>query len=187
MEEEKWIQQILAGDVQSFSCFVAKYEKMAYNLAYRILGNREEAEEAVQDSFLKMYRSLAGFQGNSKFSTWFYRIVYHTAISAQRQQNYTTDIDDVPASEITEDETDSATAMLENKDRYELITKAMEKIPSDEALLLTLYYLEESSIEEIQQITGLSGSNVKVKLFRGRKHLYAEIEQMTHKAKIEML
>lgn len=187
MDEQRWIEQILAGDVQSFSCLVAKYEKMAYTIAFRVLENREEAEEAVQDSFLKMYRSLATFQGNSKFSTWFYRIVYHTAISAQRQQKTDLSIDDVKGCEISEDESDSAVALLERKDRQELISKVLKKIPSDEALLITLYYLEESSVVEIQQITGLSLSNIKVKLFRGRKHLYTEIEKVSNKEKMEML
>ena len=59
MDERKWIERILAGDTQSFSCLVAKYEKMAYTIALRILENREEAEEAVQDAFVKMYRALA--------------------------------------------------------------------------------------------------------------------------------
>ena len=76
MDERKWIERILAGDTQSFSCLVAKYEKMAYTIAFRILENREEAEEAVQDAFVKMYRALSDFHFDSKFSTWFYRIVY---------------------------------------------------------------------------------------------------------------
>ena len=75
MDERKWIERILAGDTQSFSCLVAKYEKMAYTIAFRILENREEAEEAVQDAFVKMYRALSDFHFDSKFSTWFYRIV----------------------------------------------------------------------------------------------------------------
>lgn len=61
MDERKWIERILAGDTQSFSCLVAKYEKMAYTIAFRILENREEAEEAVQDAFVKMYRALPIF------------------------------------------------------------------------------------------------------------------------------
>ena len=59
MDERKWIERILAGDTQSFSCLVAKYEKMAYTIAFRILENREEAEEAVQDAFVKMYRAIS--------------------------------------------------------------------------------------------------------------------------------
>lgn len=86
MDEQRWIENILAGDTQSFSCLVTKYQQMAFSIAFRILENREEAEEAVQDSYVKMYRALPTFQFGSKFSTWFYRIVYHTSLSALRQQ-----------------------------------------------------------------------------------------------------
>ena len=76
MDEKEWIKRIVAGDTQMFSCLVAKYERMAYTIAFRILGNKEEAEEATQDAFVRMYRALPRFQFESKFSTWFYRIVY---------------------------------------------------------------------------------------------------------------
>ena len=69
MDERQWIARILAGDMQSFSCLVAKYEQMAFTIAFRIIGNREEAEEATQDAFLKMYRALPDFHFESKFST----------------------------------------------------------------------------------------------------------------------
>ena len=85
MDEKEWIKRIVAGDTQMFSCLVAKYERMAYTIAFRILGNKEEAEEATQDAFVRMYRALPRFQFESKFSTWFYRIVYRVAISAARQ------------------------------------------------------------------------------------------------------
>ena len=84
MDERKWIERILAGDTQSFSCLVAKYEKMAYTIALRILENREEAEEAVQDAFVKMYRALSDFHFDSKFSTWFYTSVRMFSLSSSR-------------------------------------------------------------------------------------------------------
>lgn len=172
MDEQKWIGRILAGDTQSFSCLVAKYEKMAYTIAFRILGNREEAEEAVQDAFVRMYRALPDFHFDSKFSTWFYRIVYRTALTALRQQRLFMSYEEAGSVDLSDDEVESATALLEREDRKEMIAYALKKLPADEALLLTLYYLEECSVEEICQITGLGASNVKVKLFRGRKRLY---------------
>ena len=82
MDERQWIASILAGDMQSFSCLMAKYERMAFTIAFRIVGNREVAEEVTQDAFLKMYRALPDFHFESKFSTWFYRIVYRMALTA---------------------------------------------------------------------------------------------------------
>lgn len=178
MEERKWIEQILAGDVQSFSCLIAKYEKMAYTLAFRLMGNKEEAEEVTQDAFIKVYNALNTFKFESKFSTWLYRIVYRTALSALRQQKIFTDYDEARPEEVTEDETDSASSLLERNDRREVISNVMKMLSPDEAMLLTLFYLEECSIEDIRQITELTTSNIKVKLFRARKQFYVKLQQM---------
>lgn len=177
MDEQKWITCILAGDAQSFSCLVAKYEKMAYTIAFRIMQNREEAEEVVQDAFVKMYRALPDFQFGSKFSTWFYRIVYRTALSAQRGRHFFTDYEEAGAADLTQTEMDTASSVLERRDRSEIISAVLQELPPDESLLLTLYYLEECSVEEVCQITELTASNVKVKLFRARKHFYGIIQK----------
>ena len=108
MDEKEWIKRIVAGDTQMFSCLVAKYERMAYTIAFRILGNKEEAEEATQDAFVRMYRALPRFQFESKFSTWFYRIVYRVAISAVRQQRLFEEVHVETAEAVTPDERDSA-------------------------------------------------------------------------------
>lgn len=187
MDEKQCIKRILAGDTQSFSCLVVKYEKMAYTIAFRIMENREEAEEVVQDAFIKMYRALATFQFQSKFSTWFYRIVYRTALSAHRQNRIFLDYEEAGADVLTDDEIDSASALLEQKDRKEIVTRVLKQLPSDESLLLTLYYLEECSVEEIRQITDLTPSNIKVKLFRARKHFYSIIQKMMQLEKIELI
>lgn len=182
MEERKWIEQVRAGDTQSFSCLIAKYEKMAYTLAFRLMGNKEDAEEVTQDAFIKVYKALHSFKFESKFSTWLYRIVYRTALSALRQQKIFSDYDEAQPEELTNDEMDSASSLLERNDRREIIVKVMKQLPPDEALLLTLFYLEECSIEDIRQITDLTTSNIKVKLFRARKHFY---EKLQHSMKTE--
>ena len=178
MDEQKWIKSILAGDTKSFSCLVVKYQQMAFTIAFRILENREEAEEVVQDAFVKMYRALPSFQFGSKFSTWFYKIVYNTAITAQRKQSVFDSYDDAIATDLTTSEVDSATAILEREDRKEIIARVLKKLPADESLVLNLFYLEECSIADIGQITDLTPSNIKVKLFRGRKHFYETLQFM---------
>ena len=176
MDERQWIASILAGDMQSFSCLMAKYERMAFTIAFRIVGNREVAEEVTQDAFLKMYRALPDFHFESKFSTWFYRIVYRTALTAVKGAHITDDVEEHCA-DLTTDELDSATSLLEREDCKEVVRQALRRLPPDEALLLTLFYLEESRQEEISQITGYTLSNIKVKLFRARKHLYTIIKE----------
>ena len=177
MDERRWIAAILAGDMQSFSCLVAKYEKMAYTIAVRIVENREDAEEVVQDAFLKMYQALPDFRFDSKFSSWFYRIVYRTALTALRGQRLFSDYEEVEAGDVTLAEQETATSLLERADRKEIISQILKTLEKDEGLLLTLYYLDECSIEEIVQITDLTESNVKTKLFRARKHFYTALEK----------
>lgn len=177
MDEQRWIERILAGDTQSFSCLVMKYEKMAYTIAYRILENREEAEEAVQDAFVKAYQALATFRFGSKFSTWFYRIVYHTALSALRRGRSFTEYEEAGSLDLTTDELETASSILERNDRQEIISGILKELPADDSLLLTLYYLEECSVEEIRQITDWTPSNIKTKLFRGRKRFYETLQK----------
>ncbi len=179
MDEQRLIENILSGDTQSFSYLVTQYQGMAFNIALRILENREEAEEAVQDAFVKAYRALPDFHFGSKFSTWFYRIVYNTAITIRRKQFiYTAGYEEAESGQITTDEIDNASSLLEREDRKEIISRVLKKLPEDEALLLTFYYLDECSVEDIHQITGLTASNIKVKLFRARKHFYVTLKQM---------
>ena len=130
------------------------------------------------DAFVKMYRALPSFQFGSKFSTWFYKIVYNTAITAQRKQSVFDSYDDAIATDLTTSEVDSATAILEREDRKEIIARVLKKLPADESLVLNLFYLEECSIADIGQITDLTPSNIKVKLFRGRKHFYETLQLM---------
>ncbi|MDR1982061.1 MAG: sigma-70 family RNA polymerase sigma factor [Tannerellaceae bacterium] len=178
MEEHKWIKDVLAGDTHSFSYLVGKYQQMAFSIAFRILGNREEAEEAVQDAFVKMYRALPDFRFDSKFSTWFYTIVYRTSLTAYRKEPLFTDYNEAASAHITPEEAGNAASLLESNDRKAVISNVLKRLPPDESLLLTLYYLEECSVEEIHQITQLTLSNIKVKLFRARKRFYETLKHL---------
>lgn len=167
------IKQILAGNANAFAVLVQKYQDMAFSIAFRILGNTEDAEETVQDSFVKAYRYLSSFKGDSKFSTWLYQIVYNTSITKSKTQFQTTSYEDYMQSN-EHDSLDETNGLhyLEMSDRKEIIRKVLEEMPKDESVLLTLYYLEESNVSEIVEITGFTESNVKIKLFRARKRFY---------------
>jgi len=177
------VQRVLAGDTAAFAVLVDRHKELAFNIALKIVRHREDAEEIAQDAFVKAYQSLRSFKGDSRFSTWLYRIVYNAAIShtRKRQQSFTP-IDERIMGDTTED------AILEDLDQVDedqqtkMINAAIDRLPPDESALVTLFYMEENSVEDISQITGLSISNVKVKLFRIRKKLYDEMQQMMMKA-----
>jgi RNA polymerase sigma factor (sigma-70 family) len=173
-----YIEQVLSGKSNCFSYIVEKHKDRAYNLAFRICGNHEEAEELAQDSFLKAYRSLGSFKMKSSFSTWLFRIVYNTTISHVRikkkgvlsLEDFPADATDFIGSSPSEDE-------AEIEYRSSLVSFALQKITDEERGLITLFYYEELSTDEIAEVTGISKSNVKVKLFRARQKMQMIIEK----------
>jgi len=172
------IERVLAGNTRDFEILVNRHKDLAFTIAYRLLNNREDAEEVAQDAFIKAFRSLSGFRKDSSFSTWLYRIVYNTAVSMKRLKKPAfQNIDDIPSlSEESDMPKYDFDAIAE---RNLILEKAMQRIPEEDRVLITLYYLNESGIDEIHAITGLSKSNVKVKLFRVRKKLQELVSKMT--------
>jgi RNA polymerase sigma-70 factor (ECF subfamily) len=177
-----YIEQVLEGKKKAFTHIVERHKDHVFNLAIRICGNREDAEEIAQDSFMKAFRSLSHFKRRSSFATWLYRIVYNTAISLVRTrkkgilsiEEFPADVIDFTGTGLSEEE-----AAVEY--RNSLVNFALQKISEDERALINLYYYEELTIEEISVITGISKSNVKVKLFRARQKMTGIIEKIEKK------
>ncbi|MBK3518964.1 RNA polymerase sigma factor [Carboxylicivirga marina] len=179
LNDIKLIKLIKAGDIGAFAQLIDKYQHMAYTLANSIVKNKQEAEEVTQDAFYKAYKALDKFKGDAEFSTWLYRIIYNTAISKMRgRKAETSDLDN---KEVEKQETLSFSDnlnRLEQKERKVILKKALSKLKEQDAFIIILYYYKEQSIEEIEQATGLSKSNVKIKLHRGRKQLQKELETL---------
>lgn len=181
------IHKVIAGDTNAFSALVDRYKNLVFTLALRMLKNREEAEEVSQDAFVKVYKSLTKFKGDSKFSTWIYKVTYNTCLDRlkknKRQQN-TVAIDEFTEHHIKT--LDNALETMEREERKRAIKNCLELLPSEDSFLLTLYYFEEQSLEDIAKITGLSANNIKVKLFRSRKKLGAIFVQQLEPEIIEV-
>lgn len=135
----------------------------------------EDAEEVAQDSFLKAFKSIKQFKGNSKFSTWLYKIAYFTAINHLRKNKMLT-----AQVDMSSFENDDKTAIehLNIEDQKYYISQALEYLKPVERNLITLFYLEEFSNRDIQKVTGLTQSNIKVSLMRSRKKLYGIMKKM---------
>ncbi|MFP4046252.1 MAG: RNA polymerase sigma factor [Bacteroidales bacterium] len=179
--DEYYIERILNGDQSSYALLVERYKNMVFTIAIRMLKNHELAEEVSQDAFLKAYKSLKQFQKKSKFSTWLYRIVYNQCISELRKQKQNTmSIDDESSSKsvLNIEDTLNKTEGLENEDRKYYIEKALSYLPEDDRMIITLFYQNEMTTEEIANIVNLSVSNVKVKLYRSRNKLYETLNSL---------
>lgn len=173
MDEKLQIRKVLKGDHSAFGYFVDTYQDMAVTIAYRVCGNMQDAEDIVQDSFVKAFHNLHTFKSDSKFSTWFYRIVYNTAITEIRSASHNVQYVDYEQMGLADSYADFDTlGQIEEDEKKELLNVALEKMPRDESLILSLFYLEENSVKDITKITGLTESNIKVKLHRARKRMY---------------
>ena len=185
-DERYYIDQVKAGDKESFKWLVENYKDMVYTICLRMLGSVADAEEAAQDVFLKVYRSIQTFQGKSKFSTWVYRISYNHCVSVIRRKVKVIDlVDEVPDSEINEDSINGLMG-LARKDRERYVREAIEALGETDAVLVTLFYFEELSLEEIAEVTGLTNNNIRIKLHRARKKLY-EVFNKQLKSEVESI
>lgn len=175
-DDAYYIAEVKRGNSEAFAPLVDKYKQLAFSLALKIVRNREDAEEAAQDAFVKAYRSLESFKGTSTFKTWFFRIVYTTAISKVRgKQHNQVSFEDYKLTDSELLDTENAVGQLNAEERAAHLHKALDRLDPDERAILNLYYFEDLPVEEIAVITELSASNVKVKLFRSRKKLYAQL------------
>jgi RNA polymerase sigma-70 factor (ECF subfamily) len=170
--DQIYIDSVLKGDHAAFAFLVDKYKYMAYTIALKILDNEAEAEDIAQESFIKAYRQIHTFEGKSKFSTWLYTIVYRTALSKTQENTLETfSMTDDIAGNYAPDSFTPQIETLEAAEQQKYVREAIQRLPKIEALLVTLYYLEENSVKEIQKITGFTAENIKIRLFRARKKL----------------
>jgi RNA polymerase sigma-70 factor (ECF subfamily) len=175
--DEDLINKVIKGENNAYAILVDRYKHMVYTLALKIVKNREDAEEVAQDSFIKAYNALNDFKGESKFSTWLYKIAYYRSLDylkKNKRQVETTAID--ISEEYNIASMDDALDRMEVKERAEIIKHAIEKLPASDAVIITLYYFETLSMNEISKVMEIPANTIKVRLFRGRKRLAKILE-----------
>jgi len=171
------ITRVKQGNINAYSYLVEKYKRMAYTLALKLVKVPEDAEEIAQDAFVKAFLALDTFKGESKFSTWLYKIIYNVSIARLRiKQLEVISIDDDQNSDFDVCETDDFLTQLTIEEQNAIVRSCIDKLPAEERALITLYYMNESTVKEITHITGDTESNVKIKLFRIRKKLRVMIK-----------
>jgi RNA polymerase sigma factor (sigma-70 family) len=171
-EDQVWIDSIKNGNQASYAYIVDKYQHMVYNISVKILSNPDDAQDAAQESFIKAYQQIGSFAGKSKFSTWLYTIAYRTAISKFKVNRIiTVEVDEDINAGYFSDHSPTGLEQLQLKQQKKQVEDAINKLPKIEALLITLYYMNEMPVKEIEEITGLGASNIKIQLFRARKKL----------------
>lgn len=160
------------GDRYAFAALVNKHQTMVYNIALRVTRNREDAEEVAQDAFIKLFNALTDFRGDAKFTTWMYRITMNLALTKIRRKSL---FDGSTDEEAFSEPWEAEELPMEARERQTMIKEAIAALDETDGLLITLFYMDDQSIDDIAAITGLSASNVKVRLFRARKKLHSHI------------
>lgn len=172
IEDQHYINLVLNGNTNAFATLVDRYKDMVFTLSLKMLNNREAAEEIAQDSFIKIYNALNKFKGESKFSTWVYKVTYNTCLDAlkkKKKEKSVSYIEDFNEHQVKAIE--GILDTIDEKDRNQAIQECLNELPDEEGFLLTLYYFDDQSIDEIAKIMKNSVANIKVKLFRTRKKL----------------
>lgn len=172
------------GDRGAFADLVELYQDKIYHLAYRMVGNRQEAEDIVQETFLRVFRSLDRYDEKQKFSTWIYRIGTNLAIDRLRKRKAVYSLDaDVSDGEGTtdwysmlksEEPTPEGEVLLSETQRR--IHEAIEALPKKYKSVVILKYLHDMSLQEISDVLELPVTTVKTRVHRGREFLRKKME-----------
>lgn len=170
--DQHYIEQALNGDTKAYAVLIDQYKHMVYTMAAQIVKNKEDAEEVAQDVFLKAFKALNSYKGDAKFSTWLYKIAYYRSLDylKKRQRRISTTAIDV-SREYSISALDGEMDRMEVQEKQQMVKKAIQKLPEDDGVLITLHYYEELSLKEISEVMGHSPNALKVRLHRARKRL----------------
>ena len=181
------VKKVQSGSLQAFKQLIENHKNHVFHLCLKILKNQEESEEVAQDVFIKIYKALKKFRGDSKFSTWLYRITYNECLvrlRKNRKRLLQTELDE----EVLDLEfIEQKFQQVEIDERNRIIDRSLNVLDEINRTIILLYYYHENSVEEISKIVGLSETNIKTRLFRARKQLLSYFEKKLKIANKEMI
>lgn len=182
---KKRIKQVLKGDQDAFGEIVELYKDKVFQLCYRILGNRQEAEDIAQEAFIRAYVNISSFKTHLKFSTWIYRIATNLCIDRIRKKKPDYYLDaEVPGTEglnmysQVAAGTDLPEKEFESMELQEVIQAEISKLPEKYRSVIVLKYIEELSLNEISEILDLPLGTVKTRIHRGREALRQQLRNV---------
>lgn len=185
--DEILVKKSQEGDYLSFEELVKRYEKKIYNLAYRIMGNKEDASDVLQETFLQAFKKLSGFKGKAKFSTWLYRIAVNICLMRKRKRKKMKTVSlDIPIltkkedeikRELRDDWSESPLATLENEEVKKTLSEAIGLLPEEYRTVFLLRGLNGLSNQEVAKALKISLPAVKSRLHRARLFLRDKLSQ----------
>ena len=175
-EERNIIERCKQGDLAAFNELVKKYEKQVYNFAYRLTGNYDDANDIAQEAFLRVYNAIGSFRGDASFTTWLFRITTNVFLDDRKRArahphaslDEYMELDESSVARQIEDPSPSPEAITEEKERAQILQKAIHSLPEYQRAMVNLYHTQQKSYEEIAEIMDLPLGTVKSRLNRAR-------------------
>ena len=179
INENKIREACASNRERGFKMLMDSFQVPIYNYIRRLVISHEDAEDVLQEVFIRVFRHIDQFREESSLSTWIYRIAYNTAISElRRKRQEFVAIEESQISNVSEEEVSEMLGRTSTTEQLDKLEAALEQLPPDERALILLFYMKEKTVDELTVITGLGASNIKVKLHRIRKKLFVLIKGM---------
>ncbi|HYT68921.1 MAG TPA: sigma-70 family RNA polymerase sigma factor [Vicinamibacterales bacterium] len=166
-DDREWVARCLRGDASAFEPIVRRYQRVLFSVAYRILGNYEDALDATQNAFVRAYEGLDGYDPNRRFFSWIYRIVVNECLNVRRARKPIEPLTD----EVEADPADGPLRGVEALERSTLIDTALVKLSEEQRLVVVLRHFADLSYSEMSEALGVPEKTVKSRLFEARHRL----------------
>ncbi|SHH20391.1 sigma-70 family RNA polymerase sigma factor [Massilia sp. CF038] len=181
------VEKAQAGERYAFDCLVVKYQRRLVQMVATMTFNMDDAEDVVQDSFIKAFRALSSFRGEASFYTWIFRITLNTAknfLTTKRSRaiismELTTNEDGTPVDHALADESQSPSASLQNRQPVAVLNETLQRMPTPLSTALVLCEIEGLSYQEIADMMGTPIGTVRSRIFRARELIAARLEATT--------
>ena len=185
-DDKNKVYQILQGDRKAFTSLIKEHERLVKHMVCRVINNPEDVEEVCQDVFMKVYDQLRKFNFKSKLSTWIATIAYRMSINYVKKKKLPLEDPEQAEKQFLKFSlySESAEKEISEKDLSRYIHLMMDRLPLHYRTVLSLYHLEEMSIPEIEEVTGMPEGTVKNYLFRARKLMKDKLEKFLKKEEL---
>ncbi len=171
--DDAYVLRAVAGDATAFVTLVERYKRAVYSLAYRLLGNAADAEDAAQETFVRAYTRLNTYQPGSRFGSWLLSITSHWCIDFLRRRRAVS-LDELEVRPVADEAGDHPEILAMQSERRDEVQRWLNALPAPYRSVLVLRYWHDLSYSEISETTGLPVSTIRMRLFRARQLLVKE-------------